>query len=240
MRNIFDCSQQRVWRKPLRAGLAIIKLYLSIARPLGRFDLSASAKPQTLYAIFPMQQTLFNKKKENRKKQSSEELSLTRYDKRSMSERVQRLKFLKKIFPKGFFFGSDLETAYIFNEVKMAFINGEFISTILLSQAFIERRLQMHYISLGLDNIANKGLKTILDHAKKNSTIHHFLLPKIDELRLKRNPFVHLKDHGHKFNISQRIYNAKDKVLRQPMELISEDATEALRLMYAIFITPLK
>lgn len=27
-------------------GLAIINMYLSIARPLGRFDLSASAKPQ--------------------------------------------------------------------------------------------------------------------------------------------------------------------------------------------------
>ena len=187
-----------------------------------------------------MQQTLFNKKKDNSKKQSSEELSLTRYDKRSMPDRVQRLKFLKKVFPKGYSFGSDLETAYIFDEVKMAYINGEFISTILLSQAFIERRLQMHYISLGLDNIANKGLKAIIDHAKKNETIHDFLLPKIDELRQKRNPFVHLKDYDHKYNISQRIYNSKDNVLRQPMELIAEDASEALRLMYAIFVTPLK
>ena len=164
-----------------------------------------------------MQQTLFNKNRENSKKQSREELSLTRYDKGSMPDRVLRLKFLKKIFPKGYYFGSDLDTAYIFDEVKMAYINGEFISTILLSQAFIERRLQMHYISLGFDNIANKGLKSIIDHAKKNGTIHAFLLPKIDELRQKRNTFVHLKDFDHKFNISQRVYNDRNNIFRQPM-----------------------
>jgi hypothetical protein len=196
-------------------------------------------EPLNLHTIFQMQQKLFNKKEKKSRKQSIEEVTLSRYDKRSLPDRIQRLKFLKKVFPKGHSFGSDLETAIIFDEVKMAFINGEFISTILLSQAFIERRLQMHYISLGLEGIAKRGLKSIIDHAKKHNTIHYFLLPKIDELRQKRNPFMHLKDYDHKFNISQRIYNGKDKSFRQPMELIGEDAHEALRLMYAIFVTPL-
>ncbi len=186
-----------------------------------------------------MQPELFTKKTKFTIKKTTEELTLAKYDKRSMADRIQRFKFLKKVFPKGYSFGSDLETAYIFDEAKMAFINGEFISTILLSQAFIERRLQMHYQSLGLDNISNKGLKAIIDHAKRNKTIHEFLLPKIDELRQKRNPFVHLKEYDHKFNISQRIYNDKDKVFREPMTIIREDAQEALRLMYAIFVTPL-
>lgn len=186
-----------------------------------------------------MQKELFNNKTKARKKKSKDELTLEKYDQRSMPDRIERFKFLKKVFPKGYAFGSDLETAYILDETKMAFINGEFISTILLSQAFIERRLQMHYNSLGYDNIANKGLKAIIDHAKRHRTIHQFILPKIDELRKKRNPFVHLKEYDHKYNISQRIYENKEKGFKQPLSIIAEDAHEALRLMYAIFITPL-
>ena len=175
------------------------------------------------------------------KKITKFETALKRYDKETIDERGERLKYIATLLPDEYMFGGDPETIFIFEEAKMAFINGQFISTILLSQAYIERILQIHYNSLGLDTLSKKGLKAIIDHAKKNKTIHHFLLPKIDELRKKRNPFVHLKDYEHGYNLSQRIFNniKEGKSYKYFTEIIYDDAKEAIRLMYAIFITPL-
>ena len=124
----------------------------------------------------------------------------------------------------------------------MAFINGEFISTILLSQAFIERKLQLHYQSLGLDIIAKRGLKAIVTHAKKNNILHEYLIERIDVLRKRRNPFSHVKTTDHEFNLTQRMMNdlKSDKRYRQPYEIMADDAKEAISLMYTIFITELK
>jgi hypothetical protein len=186
-----------------------------------------------------MQKDLFGKKVVKPKSKTKLEISLAKYDSDSFNDRLERLKYLDKIFPKGYGFGADVETVYIFGEAKMAFINGEFISTILLSQAFIERKLQMYYNSIGLDNIANRGLKAITDHAKKNNTIHDFLIVKIDTLRKKRNPFVHLKEIDHEYNLDQRMVKSigNAKGLKQPFEILIDDAKEAIALMYAIFTT---
>jgi len=175
------------------------------------------------------------------KKNTKFETTLKKYDSNTIDERVERLKFINTLIPGEYIFGADPETIFIFEEAKMAFINGQFISTILLSQAYIERSLQIHYNSIGLDSVAKKGLKAILDHARKHKTIHHFLLPKIDELRKIRNPFVHLKEHEHNYNLSQRILKniQEGKSYKYFTEIIYDDAKEAIRLMYAIFLTPL-
>ncbi len=188
-----------------------------------------------------MQKDLFGKKIIKPNSRTRFEISLSKYDKDSFDDRLYRLRYVDKIFPKGYEFGADIETVYIFDEPKMAFVNGEFISTILLSQAFIERRLQMHYNSLGLDNIANRGLKSIIDHAKKNHTIHGFLIAKINLLRKRRNPFVHLKEIGHEYNLDQRMVKSiKDATgIKQPFEILMDDARDAIALMYAIFTTKL-
>src|SRR5665647_3935007 len=103
------------------------------------------------------------------KKITKFETALKKYDAETIDERVERLKYINTLLHDEYMFGGDPETIFIFEEAKMAFINGQFISTILLSQAYIERRLQIHYNASGLDTIAKKGLKVIIDHAKKNN-----------------------------------------------------------------------
>ena len=185
-----------------------------------------------------MQKDLFGKNVASKKK-TRLEIMLASYDKKSFTDRLERLGYLKKVFPKGFGFVSDLETAYILDEAKMAFVDGAFISTILLSQAFIERKFQGYYSGLGFANIAKKGLKAIIDHAKQNGTIHVFLLDKVDELRKIRNPFVHLKEYEHEYNLSQRMYKSyiKTKQFKQPFQLLYEDAKAAISLMYVVAVT---
>ncbi|WJJ96582.1 hypothetical protein [Algibacter luteus] len=188
------------------------------------------------------EKNLFGESVKKKKRKSRLESSLEKYDKDTFEERLERLKFLNKIFPKEFGILADPETVYVFGEAKMAFVNGEFISTILLSQAFIERKLQLHYQSLGLDIIAKRGLKAIVTHAKKNNILHEYLIERIDVLRKRRNPFSHVKPTDHEFNLTQRMMTdlKSDKRYRQPFEIMTDDAKEAISLMYTIFITELK
>jgi len=146
------------------------------------------------------EKNLFGESVKKKKIKSRLEGSLEKYDKETFDERLERLQFLNKIFPKEFGILADPETVYVFGEAKMTFVNGEYISTILLSQAFIERKLQLHYQSLGLVHIANRGLKAIIAHAKKNNILHEYLIDRIDVLRKRRNPFSHVKPSDHEFN----------------------------------------
>jgi hypothetical protein len=68
-----------------------------------------------------------------KQKKTSLERKLVKYDISTFQDRLERLKFLNGVFPKGFSFFSDFETAFVFDETKMAFINGEFIATLTLS-----------------------------------------------------------------------------------------------------------
>lgn len=189
-----------------------------------------------------LEKNLFGELVKKKKVKSRLESSLEKYDKDTFEERLERLVFINKIFPKEFGILADPETVYVFGEAKMAFVNGEFISTILLSQAFIERKLQLHYHSLGLDSIAYRGLKAILTHAKKNNILHCYLIKRIDLLRKKRNPFSHVKPSNHEFNLTQRSMAdiKSDKKFREPFEIMTDDAKEAISLLYTIFITDLK
>lgn len=188
-----------------------------------------------------MQKDLFGNKIGASKRETRLEKMLKSYDEKSLGDRLERLVYLNKIFPKAYGFVSDLDTAYIMDEVKMAFIDGAFISTLLLSQAFIERKLQAHYSALGLEKISGKGLKAIVDHAKENNTVHIFLIERIDELRKKRNPFVHLKEYTHEYNLSQRMYKSylDKKEFQPPFKLLFEDAKEAISLMFIVATTRL-
>lgn len=185
-----------------------------------------------------IERNLFGERIVRKKRKSRLESELAKYDEETFDDRLNRLKYLHSVFPHGIIFSS-IETSFIFEEVKMTFINGEFISTLLLSQAFIERMLQSYYKYLGYSNVSKRGIKSIITHAKKNKIIITFFLNKIDELRRKRNTFSHLKEFSYEHNLSQRLF----KGLRSGKEdvtyfnLLEEDAKGAVKLMYSVAIT---
>ncbi len=188
-----------------------------------------------------MQNELFKQPKRTKRK-SRLEIGLLSYDKNSFIERLDRLRYIKKIHPKKYIFAADTETVFIMEELKTVYVNGGLISTVLLSQAFIERKLQSYFNSIGLERIANKGLKAMLDHGHRHGLINEYFVNKFNDLRQKRNPFTHLKDFDHEFNLSQRFMKQirKPKARTQPFELLKDDAKEAITLAYAVFVNDLK
>ena len=57
-------------------------------------------------------------------------------DNYTLSARVSRLEYLHKLKPDGMsFIGSDMELIFSYREMQDSFINGQFLSTILLGQS---------------------------------------------------------------------------------------------------------
>jgi hypothetical protein len=168
-------------------------------------------------------------------RKSQNQAILERFDARTVSERTERLRFLRSIFPRGAGFLMPLETSLVFSEAKMTFINGEFIATVLLASAFIEHRLGAYLEGKGFRKESKGGLAAIVACARDEGLVDYHLLAKTERLQKIRNPFVHLKPHTHAYNLGRRAM-ANTRNLATVMEA---DAKDALSIMYAMAIARL-
>jgi hypothetical protein len=142
------------------------------------------------------------------------------------AEKAKRLKYLHKINPDGLIMSGPIEFVLTYREVQLCYIDGHFLATLVLAQAFVEKLLHGHYNELGLKAIANKGLNAILQHARKNKTISSFVINNVDAIRLMRNPITHTKDINYQHGLDKRSYNNKTSPLIQ----LEKDAKKAVEV----------
>lgn len=167
-------------------------------------------------------------------RKTQNQLVLERFDARTLAARTERLRFLRKIFPRVAGFLMPLETSFVFNETKMTFVNGEFISTVLLASAFIEHRLGSYLHDKGFRKEAKAGLAAIIACARANGLVSEYLFAKAEHIQKIRNPFVHLKPFDYTYNLSQRA-----RLQRNDFASIMEtDAKDALSITYTVAVSP--
>ena len=77
------------------------------------------------------------------------------------ADKAKRLKYLHKINPGGLIMSGPIEFVLTYREVQLCFIDGHFLATIVLAQAFVEKLLHEHYNKLGLCEIQLLTLKTL-------------------------------------------------------------------------------
>lgn len=173
-----------------------------------------------------MQKDLFGNNVENGDSFKNE---LLEFDKTTFNERLSRFKYFYNCFPEynNISFGSD-ESYRIFNEVQSCFINGEYISVVILALSFIERRFQESLNIQGFETESKYTLNTILKIFKGNSAIPDYFIDKVDELRMKRNPFVHLRNVLDKDNLFSRSISKN----RDTEATLEKDAKDAISLMF--------
>ncbi|MFN2524741.1 MAG: hypothetical protein ABR505_00530 [Actinomycetota bacterium] len=177
-----------------------------------------------------MQTDLFG---HTRKPRKSRLRSVTeRYDRDTLEARVARLVWLNKVFPTGYGFGMPFESFFVFDEAKMTFLNGQFIATSLLATAFIEHRFASVLAARGFVRESRAGFKRIVATLRAKGWVNSLLLDKVDLIRQRRNPFVHLKEFNHAHNLARRSVDSRT----DPYELIESDAKEALTVMYTVAI----
>lgn len=163
-----------------------------------------------------------------KKKIDVEETELRNYDTNSLKGRLKRLKSINRNFPFGSReFGSE-ESSRIFDEAIHSYIFGQFITTIILAQAFIERRFQ-EYFNIRLDNERAKyTLNQFIKEFKGTGFLPDYLFEKIDKLRLKRNPFLH-----HRIPLQKDTLMARSLIYGiHPDKLLEIDAKDAIDLMF--------
>jgi hypothetical protein len=170
------------------------------------------------------------------KKRTRLEILLMKRDRDTLPVRIERIKYVRRLVPSKMGLLGSLEAVFIFGEAQTTFINGQWIATILLAQAFIERQIHSHMLSKGYPG-ADRGIKYMLKYCRTNSILSESVLDKIDHLRSIRNPFTHLKPVDYPFNLGRRIFQGQNK---GPDEVLENDARQALALIAIMLFVKMK
>ncbi len=164
-----------------------------------------------------------------RRRRPAFELALQKKDALTLSERAARARWLKTILPKGgLLMPSD--SSFVLTEARSAFVDGYHIAATVMASAFAEHWLAGVLGSKGFDKQAKQGLAACIECARRNELWPDYILDRLDHLRKIRNPFVHLKDYSHPFNLSRRSWGSE----RTPEDVVEEDAKFALETVFAL------
>ena len=158
------------------------------------------------------------------------ETCLGQMDSDTLEARANNLAFILSIAPDAAVMMMPQETLLVFTEARDAFVNGLYVGTIMLAQAFIEHRLQVLMVDIGEENAAKRGVDAIIKRLRALRPQHSFIIDKIDWMRSFRNPFTHLKPFEHPHTIGQ----ISLRLRKHPNDILYHNAKEAVALMYKV------
>lgn len=147
-------------------------------------------------------------------------------DEQTFDSRVQRLEYLHKLNPDGLSLAGNIELVLSYRELQEVYINGHYLSVILLGQSWIEKNLQIHLEKKNLKSITKKGSAYMINYCIKNKLINEIISKKIDKFRLIRNPIAHIKSENYEHNLGNR--SSKNK--NNPFVQLEKDAKEVIEL----------
>ena len=156
------------------------------------------------------------------------------HDKDTFANRLARYKLLESLAPHGYSALGAFEPLFVFEEARLCFLNGAFIATVVLCQAFIEHWLTGYASRGGDDQELPRTLDGMLKYCRREGLLHDYLIDRIDQLRAKRNPFTHRKDMDHPLLLWRRAMALQ----ATPAELLEQDAKDAVSLAHTIMFSP--
>lgn len=161
------------------------------------------------------------------------EAALEEQDRRTRADRAARVRWLSDTIPKNLMFGTSVETALVFEEATASFVYGNFVAAVVLASAFVEHWFVASLIARGYQKQASQGLAAAIACARANNLVNALVLDKADQLRLIRNPFVHLKAYDHQFTVGRRLMKTAEPSLAAMLE---SDAKLAIVAMHGVAI----
>jgi hypothetical protein len=147
----------------------------------------------------------------------------------TLEERVQRFRFIWQEFgpPVGMLLVGGIPAAFALDELKRTYVDGNFLSCVLLAQTFIEHSLGGMFIFSGNDGLAERGFAALINETRNIGVIDEKLANRLHELRTMRNPYVHPRA-----GLSERTYMRRivDRQL-DPDALAEADAQDSIRIV---------
>lgn len=143
-------------------------------------------------------------------------------------ERLEQIKTLPLWKQEGdLLLTGGLSSSFAITEIPNAYINGNFLSCICLSQIFFENTLSSHFSMQGEDETAEASFVKILEESKAKNIISGEFADKLNTLRKIRNSYMHYHIGLSNRSLMKRIL---DNAL-PPDELLIQDAWFAVKLI---------
>jgi hypothetical protein len=155
----------------------------------------------------------------------------------SREDRAARLEWLVQLMPPvehHLFWGGEL-SVHLFEEAKYSFVYGQFLATIFLGLAFIERTLAAIFYAGGRTDLERSNITVLLEEARGNRLLTPDEFDMIDRLRRIRNPIAHFREPMHPEGIIRRVVESN----ALPYELFEHDARQVLMTVYHLLGTGL-
>ena|SRR5579884_3592076 len=158
---------------------------------------------------------------------------LDRDDAESRPHRAQRLRLLMTEYgptERYLFFVGDI-SLQVFEEARLAYLNGLFIACVLLCQVCLEHMLAGLFRIAGRDDLERAGFATFLEAARNEGYISTEEFALFDHLREIRNPYTHSRPPGAPGSLRQRAILSNT----HPAGLTVQDAEAAIRALLDLF-----
>src|SRR5262249_37427609 len=116
-------------------------------------------------------------------------------DSSGRDNRIARLEWLATLMPKAEYltYPGGLLSKSLFEELRYCFAYGQFISSIMLGLAYIERTLAAEFYAAGRDDLERASISTLLREALSAGWITNEESAQIDTARDIRNRFTHFR-----------------------------------------------
>ena len=153
---------------------------------------------------------------------------LTMEDKNSRESRAHRLSYFMGVvqIPSGTFgkFPGAI-THPCYEEVRLAYIHGLYLATVLLSLSYVEHQLANQLHEAGESGVNRAKPSELLEKAYQRGMLSRSEFDTFNDLRGIRNSYAHFRHPGHPTELSKR---SRDQGAR-PHDVMKTDAERALR-----------
>ena len=156
--------------------------------------------------------------------------SLQKYDKHTLADRLVRLDIVKNAMtsPSGYAFSSP-DAIFLYHDARNCYINGQFAACIIVCQALLEHRFKGMYHLAGNDKITSLSFKNRIKKVMDDKVLPDYLSNKLNELRIKRNPLIHMSKDAFGY-----YFRKSGEKKKNPEEILEQDAKEAFLLTFEI------
>ena len=147
-------------------------------------------------------------------------------DSRCLEDRLSRLEWLIDNSPSGeyWIFPGGLLAKNLFEEARYCFVYAQFLATILLGLAYIERTLAVLFYEAGRSDLERAGLSALLREAHVKGLIGRREFQDLERIRKDRNTYAHFRRPGHEDSLETRAILEAET----PYNVIEQDATAVI------------
>lgn len=151
--------------------------------------------------------------------------------------RVARLRFVQSQFGplRDKWYPGGIEVVAMFEEMRLCYVEGLFVATIVMAQTYLERVLGAWIMTTGFHypgptNLRGLGFAGLLTLARKRHLVSKNDFAKFDALRQVRNSYVHIHSGDPEGELGFRAFRRHSKA---PVFLLPEESVDPLALLEA-------